>query len=406
MSSGDPTTTVSVFLGGSGVDGGLDGPGQPTSSWFHAERTGRVEPKGYGLGFLDDPSPLIERAQSLGVDEVVLRLSWPWVAPQPRLLDETALRVTAEIVRHVREKGLTVAVVLNDGVVPGWLGEEAWLKPGTPEHFLRYAEAVLGYLGHDLTAVVTIEEPARFALAGMVAGSGPPFRIGNVADAVAATDAMLSAHALTALHSAEHFPLLECSYIASTTSGLDLESVVRGLPVEHRFASTATRWNPGRALSLFGGTPTVSPWISLGTLPESTGALRGAVSRLSSPRVAIGEVISSGEEAQGLFASSSFALRHAAGVLTHRSRKSALHGQFRSSEISSLFSLAKESNKAASRVVVGELVDRWVHGTYAIREGIFGVDRNRGPRGVTVLDHDAIGIDAAGELRQYLAQNR
>jgi len=34
------------------------------------------------------------------------------------------------------------------------------------------------------------------------------------------------------------------------------------------------------------------------------------------------------------------------------------------------------------------------------------VDRNRGPRGVTVLDHDAIGIDAAGELRQYLAQNR
>jgi hypothetical protein len=56
-------------------------------------------------------------------------------------------------------------------------------------------------------------------------------------------------------------------------------------------------------------------------------------------------------------------------------------------------------------VVLGELVDRWFEGSYQSREGIHGVDRTRGPRGVTLLSSDAAGVAASVEMNELLARS-
>jgi|SRR5579875_2533408 len=52
------------------------------------------------------------------------------------------------------------------------------------------------------------------------------------------------------------------------------------------------------------------------------------------------------------------------------------------------------------------LVDNYEWGSYEPRFGIFGVDRARGPHGFTVLDSDAMGLDAPGTFRRLVAALR
>ncbi len=49
------------------------------------------------------------------------------------------------------------------------------------------------------------------------------------------------------------------------------------------------------------------------------------------------------------------------------------------------------------------LVDNYEWGSYQPRFGLFGVDRDRGDRGMRWLDTDSLGDDAAGAYRNIIA---
>ncbi|MEI8263713.1 MAG: hypothetical protein WCG59_07710, partial [Actinomycetes bacterium] len=77
-------------------------------------------------------------------------------------------------------------------------------------------------------------------------------------------------------------------------------------------------------------------------------------------------------------------------------------------ELASVLGAAQSASAAGAqikRVVLGELVDRWFEGSYQSREGIHGVDRTRGPRGVTLLSSDAAGVAASVEMNELLARS-
>ena len=83
----DPPLRTSILLGGRGVAGGVDGRGEPGSTWREAMMTGRVLPSGSGAGHRRDPAPILSAVLDLGVDEVLVRVEWARLTPTEGLME-------------------------------------------------------------------------------------------------------------------------------------------------------------------------------------------------------------------------------------------------------------------------------------------------------------------------------
>ena len=96
------------------------------------------------------------------------------------------------------DRGLEPIVTLHHFTHPFWLGEEFWLRPGSPDIFARHVERVVPALAPYCRRWVTINEPNIVTLMGWIEGSCPPGRRMAVADAFSALDNILTAHVLAA----------------------------------------------------------------------------------------------------------------------------------------------------------------------------------------------------------------
>ena len=394
----------SVLLGGAGVDGGLDIEGSPLTVWREAISVARVEPTGVGVGFLEQPAPLIEASCGLGVDEVIIRVEWARVMPRRGAISEVALGSYERICGAIRARGARVGLVLSDGTAPQWAGPDAWLLPGTARHFGAYAEAVIDRLGHLVDLVVTFEEPAAWAMAAWVLGAAPPFRRLAMADAIAALDAMGAAHA-QAVASCDHVePVIEVAVIESSGAMASLErSVFGGVhPANRRDAWAMHRYGTGQSNRY----RSAVDHLAMPTFIPSTGrtvkpALRPRRRPPSRERDRPAPRSATRMEHVG----TSIRCSSIVALVDERGRRRVLDGPARLRELDALVDhRSSESPPLAgcSRLIVGEVVDRWRWGTFLPREGIFGVDRHRGARGFEVLEIDASGCDAAQHLRTLL----
>ena len=390
----------SVLLGGAGIDGHLDGAPGPTSTWREAIALAKVEPTGIGLDFLTAPEPLIAATVSLGVDEVLLRLEWARICPARNVISTDALEVYAGIVEQLISRGVAVGVVLTDGTTPEWMGSEAWLMPATPLHFETYATAVMERLGDAIDCVITLEEPGTWAVASWVVGAAPPFRVGGVRDAIAALDGMGAAHECAARVIETAYDGIEVGVIASLGSVASFE--------QQFFTSTGTsdrvtqmmarRWGTGQA----GRRRLESGEASDGRLISTIGEIRlpiGPLGRNVSARLAGG----SGTELR-LDPTTSVRFGAVVAQIDGRGRRTSVRSRRRLDDLLELVtgSSFDRLGTTATRVILGEVVDRWRWGTVTGREGIFGVDRLRGAHGFKILSTDATGLDVAGPLRAAL----
>jgi hypothetical protein len=411
-----PAPRLALMLGGPGVDGAAGVAEEAPSTWRQAEHFGQVEPAGEGLRFFDDPAPLVERAGASGVDEVFLRLSWARLLRPGARLDLAGLDRYVEIVRHLRAKGLRVSVVLFDGLVPECLGAEAWLVPSTPGHFVDYAGQVIEALGHDIESIMSFEEPATSALAGWVLGDAPPFRRFAIADAMAALDAMMASHLGMVRLVHDQLPALSTSFAASTRrSSMDLEALVLGEKVSTGSKTVLERWIPGRARRAAQGLETAldERYVVAGQGPGPRTAVARSLARLALAPVELGGpgglgalLAAGGAEEPGRV---SLLLRHVAVQIDQQGHRTALRGALRVRELrAALDAAARAADRgvAVERIVVGELTDRWTSGSYRWREGFLGVDRSPGIGRATLLETDAAGLDALGELNRYVVNAR
>lgn len=195
-----------VSAAGYRVEGGFNGPGEPANQWAPWERAGKV-PTGNlrGAGVWEDPARVLELASSAGAEVLALSVEWSRIEPAPGRLDEAAVERYASIFSSVAGRGITPVGVLCDIANPGWLGEEFWLTPGSPDWFAEHVARVVERLGPSCRHWVTLRQPNLVALAGWVAGRHPPRRVGALADAWAVVDNLLAAHVLAyaAIHDAQ-----------------------------------------------------------------------------------------------------------------------------------------------------------------------------------------------------------
>ncbi len=256
---------LAALLGGPGIDGSLNGLDDPKSAWQLAESRGLAQPASTSIELLASPDALFAQLEGSALRALVLRVDWARLEPAEGELDHGALASWVAIAQRAKAQGLEVEVVLNDGILPAWLGTEGWLLPATPERFADLARSVTAAMGEHLEGVVTLEAPARFAFAGWVLGLVPPFRRWAPRDAAAALDGMLSGHLLALEVLSAEAPSLERSLLPSSGHLGELEAALLGAPTEllpEALSSVLASQGPGRARALASGR--TDPWGTIG----------------------------------------------------------------------------------------------------------------------------------------------
>ena len=183
-----------VATAGFQVEGGFNGPGQPSNNWLAWEQVGRVEPSGGAVGFWDRPEEALDRAAALGCNSFRLGVEWARVVPDERGVDTTALASYAALVRGCVERGLEPLVTLHHFTHPAWLGDDLWLRPDAPDRYRAWVEVAVEALAPWVRLWVTVNEINVLAIGSWLLGMFPPGRSLAFEDAAIATDHLLTAH--------------------------------------------------------------------------------------------------------------------------------------------------------------------------------------------------------------------
>jgi beta-glucosidase len=187
---------IGVATAGYQIEGGFNGGGQPANNWYDWEAVGRVARSGVACAFWSHPEEALDRAAAIGCTTFRLSVEWARLEPEPGRFDDAALERYVEILELCAGRGLAPMVTLHHFTHPGWLGEEFWLRPGSPDRFARHVQRVMPALAPHCRRWVTLNEPNIVALMGWIEGAHPPGRRLAFADAFCVLDNLLTAHVL------------------------------------------------------------------------------------------------------------------------------------------------------------------------------------------------------------------
>ena len=146
--------------------------------------------------FWRHPEETLDRAAAIGCNAFRLSVEWARLEPAPGKFDTVALERYAEILSLCTARGLEPMVTLHHFTHPWWLGEEFWLRPGSPDVFARHVARVMPALAPHCRRWVTVNEPNIVMLMGWIEGACPPGRRMAFSDAFCVLDNLLTAHVL------------------------------------------------------------------------------------------------------------------------------------------------------------------------------------------------------------------
>ena len=136
-----------------------------------------------------------DRAAEGGQNAHRLSVEWSRIQPTPDTWDEDALERYRNMLRGLRERGITPMVTLHHFTDPLWLYEQCgWENEAVVPLFEKYVRKTVEALKEYCTLWCTINEPNVYALSGYVTGAFPACNKGaDVAMKVLAN--MLRGHA-------------------------------------------------------------------------------------------------------------------------------------------------------------------------------------------------------------------
>jgi beta-glucosidase/6-phospho-beta-glucosidase/beta-galactosidase len=166
------------------VEGGLDGPYQPSTCFRPTIALGRHRGPGDADGLWSDYERVLDLVPALGFDGVRLSVEWARTEPRRHDVDDAALARYDDVARYASSLGLGVTVVIVDAAWPAWLGLEAWLLPWVVPQVLEQARRVVQSID-SATGVVVFADP-RSLVNGYLDSTAPPWRRGARVDAAMA----------------------------------------------------------------------------------------------------------------------------------------------------------------------------------------------------------------------------
>lgn len=104
-----------------------------------------------------------------------LSIEWSRIQPAPDRWDEAALDRYRDMLRGMRERGLTPMVTLHHFSDPLWIAEKgSWENQTIAKHYETYVRKVVEALREYVNLWITINEPNVLAVNGYVLGAFPP----------------------------------------------------------------------------------------------------------------------------------------------------------------------------------------------------------------------------------------
>jgi beta-glucosidase/6-phospho-beta-glucosidase/beta-galactosidase len=162
-----------VTLEGYAVEGGFDGPYQPSTCFRPTIALGRHVGPGEADDLWHNYEEVLDLVPTLGFDGVRLNVEWARVEPRRGEVDEPALARYAEVVRHAQSLGLGVTTVIVDAAWPAWLGLEAWLLPWVVPRVLEQTTRVVTSMAPNGVIVFANRDSL---VNGFLNSSAPPWR--------------------------------------------------------------------------------------------------------------------------------------------------------------------------------------------------------------------------------------
>ena len=235
------------------------------SQWWMWEQSGHTKGTSglaadwWGGRWKDD----LDRAAEGGQNAHRFSVEWSRIQPSPDTWDEDALERYRNMLRGMRDRGITPMITLHHFSDPLWFYEmDAWENEQAPALFEKFVRKTVQALKEYCTLWCTINEPNSYALLGYVTGDFPTKHRGiKVAMQVMAN--MLRGHA-AAYHAIHE---------------IQAESRV-GYAHHHRPMVAKRSWNPLDQLMRsmrFSGTNMAFPSAL------STGVMKTAVARFNVP---------------------------------------------------------------------------------------------------------------------------
>jgi beta-glucosidase len=144
----------------------------------------------------------MDRAAETGQNAHRFSVEWSRIQPTPDTWDEDALERYRNMLRGMRDRGITPMVTLHHFTDPLWFFEmDAWEHDDAPALFEKFVRKTVVALKEYCTLWCTINEPNVYALSGYVAGDFPTKHRGlNVATKVMANMLRGHARAYRAIH--------------------------------------------------------------------------------------------------------------------------------------------------------------------------------------------------------------
>ncbi|WP_431875516.1 glycoside hydrolase family 1 protein [Amycolatopsis sacchari] len=149
----------------------------PDSNWSrYVARSGGVDPYGNAVDFRHRYAEDIQLAADMGVNTFRFSVEWARVQPRPGVWDEQELAYYDDVVRHIRDAGMTPMITLNHWVYPGWVADRGgFADPRTVGDFLAFTEKVVQRYRNVLW--VTFNEPVAFLSQELKIGALNPLQI-------------------------------------------------------------------------------------------------------------------------------------------------------------------------------------------------------------------------------------
>jgi beta-glucosidase len=114
-------------------------------------------------------------AQSLSHNAHRFSIEWARIEPQEGIFQESQISHYQEVLRSLRERGITPVVTLHHFTNPLWLIKKGgWTNRKSIFYFLRYTKKIVEALGDGVTYWVTINEPTIYAYFSYLIGTWPP----------------------------------------------------------------------------------------------------------------------------------------------------------------------------------------------------------------------------------------
>ncbi len=202
MTSQDSTSllpqpfTFGVATAGFQIEGGYNGPGEPTNNWAPWEQAGKVEPSGNAVGFFEDFEAHLDRAAAIGLDAFRLSIEWARCFPSRGQVDEQVVERYLEILKAIHARSMTPLVTLHHFTHPGWLPVEFWTLPEAPEEFTHWVRFAVSTFGAQCSNWITTNELNIYSVNSFLTGIFPPGWRGNFTATMASIDHLLTGHIL------------------------------------------------------------------------------------------------------------------------------------------------------------------------------------------------------------------